>query len=276
MNIDTRTTKAMAPRLTGLRILVVDDSQINRYVAEKGLSREGADIMVANDGREALDALRERPNYFHAVLMDVQMPVMDGLSATHAIRNELGLRELPVIAVTAGVLQEERQKALDAGVNDILDKPLDMEKLVQLLHLLTRSGPGKRSSPTSGAEVTPPSRNRDPDFPVISGIDSYKAAQALAHDRELFFDLLRQFVTESGDTAQRIRIELAQGSREAATVRLHSFRGALGLVGAEELTRSALGLEESIRNNLPDSTSRLDAFDLEFASLIQAILPWLE
>ena len=93
---------------------------------------------------------------------------------------------------------------------------------------------------------------------------------------ELFLDLLRQIITESADTVKHIRTDLARGDQEAVTSRLHSFRGALGLVGAEELTRRALALEESIRNNLPDSASLLDALEREFTTLTQAIRPWRE
>jgi CheY-like chemotaxis protein len=105
--------------------LVVDDSQINLYVAEHVLQREGAEVTLMKDGQQVLECLRNNPTGFDLVLMDIQMPVMDGLIATRAIREELKLENLPVIALTAGVLPEEKQNALDAGFNDFLPKPMD-------------------------------------------------------------------------------------------------------------------------------------------------------
>ena len=121
------------PRLQGLRLLVVDDSQINLYLAERVLKREGAEVTLMKDGQQALDALRANPQGYDLVLMDIQMPVMDGLTATRAIREELGLEKLPVIALTAGVLAEEKQNALDAGVNDFLPKPMDLDLMAGMI-----------------------------------------------------------------------------------------------------------------------------------------------
>jgi CheY-like chemotaxis protein len=121
------------PRLSGLRVLVVDDNRMNLLLVESALKREGVETTLAGDGQQALEILRARPGYFQAVIMDVQMPVMDGLTATRAIRADTALRELPVIAFTAGVLPEERQAALAAGVNDFLAKPVDLEQLQRVL-----------------------------------------------------------------------------------------------------------------------------------------------
>jgi CheY-like chemotaxis protein len=126
-------TQAKGPRLHGLRLLVVDDSQMNLYVAERALQREGAEVTLMKDGQQALDCLRTNPQGFDLVLMDIQMPVMDGLATTRAIREDLNLKQLPVIALTAGVLAEEKQNALDAGVNDFLPKPMDMDLMASMI-----------------------------------------------------------------------------------------------------------------------------------------------
>jgi CheY-like chemotaxis protein len=121
------------PRLGGLHILAVDDNRLNLMVLEKALRNEGADVTLAADGQQALQVLRARPGDFQVVLMDVQMPVMDGLTATREIRKDPALARLPVIALTAGVLPEERQAALDAGVNGFLTKPMNLKQLLQML-----------------------------------------------------------------------------------------------------------------------------------------------
>jgi PAS domain S-box-containing protein len=119
--------------LAGLRVLLVDDSALNRKVAERALHLAGASVLQAADGQQALDSLRSNPRDVDLVLMDIQMPVMDGLTATREIRKDPALSPLPVIALTAGVLPEERQAALDAGVNDFLPKPLDLKQMREML-----------------------------------------------------------------------------------------------------------------------------------------------
>ncbi len=126
-------TPAQAPRLRGARILVVDDNDINCQIAGAFLRHEGAIVVSCGDGQLALDYLRAAPNGFDLVLMDMQMPTMAGDEATRRIRGELGLATLPIIAVTAGALAAERQRAFDAGMNDFISKPFDPESLTQMV-----------------------------------------------------------------------------------------------------------------------------------------------
>jgi|GEM_PF-2433332 len=125
--------EAAGPRLQGLRVLAVDDNRINLTVVQRALELEGAMVSLAADGLQALQRLRSQPGQFDVVLMDIQMPVMDGLTATREIRQDPALSGLPVIALTAGVLAEERQAALDAGADDFLAKPLDLKQMNTVL-----------------------------------------------------------------------------------------------------------------------------------------------
>lgn len=151
VEIETRASAAVQnspPRQAGRRLagrgfLVVDDSQLNRLLVAQLLTREGGDSVYAEDGQVALDLLRANPDKFAAVLMDIQMPVMDGLTATRAIRSELGLVNLPVIAVTAGALPEDRQRAHEAGLDAFVSKPVALEELVTLLLQLMEGAEGK-------------------------------------------------------------------------------------------------------------------------------------
>jgi len=127
------TASAGVPRLVGARILVVDDNEINRDVAERVLVTEGAVVTTAADGTEALALLRAAPDAFDVVLMDIQMPLLDGNAATMAIRRELGL-DLPILGVTASALVAERRRSLDAGMNDFITKPIHPDTLIQMVH----------------------------------------------------------------------------------------------------------------------------------------------
>ncbi len=130
------------PRLQGLRVLAVDDNHINLFMLERALQLEGAQVHLAADGQQALQTLAASPHGFDVVLMDIQMPVMDGLTATRAIRQNPELAALPVIALTAGVLAEERAAAEAAGMTDFLPKPLELERMVVVLQPLMAGGGG--------------------------------------------------------------------------------------------------------------------------------------
>jgi PAS domain S-box-containing protein len=120
-------------QLSGLRVLIVDDSKINRMVVERALSNERVLTSEATNGQEALDRLREAGAEFDIVLMDIQMPVMDGLAATREIRQDPALSAIPVIALTAGVLPEEREEAFHAGIDDFLMKPVSLDQMKEVL-----------------------------------------------------------------------------------------------------------------------------------------------
>lgn len=128
-----RTREARLFRLDGLRILAVDDNRINLYLLQRVLERAGASVILAADGQQAVQTLEASPHAFDVVLMDIQMPVLDGLSATQVIRTDLGLTDLPIIALTAGVLVEEREAAIAAGMNDFVAKPVDLGQLAEAI-----------------------------------------------------------------------------------------------------------------------------------------------
>jgi CheY-like chemotaxis protein len=132
---------ARAKRLQGLRVLVVEDNKINQMVARGLLSKEGADITMADNGQLGVAAVAAAQPPFDAVLMDVQMPVMDGYAATRAIRNELGLVALPIIAMTANAMASDRVSCLEAGMDDHVGKPFDLDHLVATILRLCERKP---------------------------------------------------------------------------------------------------------------------------------------
>jgi CheY-like chemotaxis protein len=124
---------AKPKRLTGLRLLVVEDNKINQMVAKGLLTQEGADVTLADNGQLGVAAVAQSETPFDVVLMDVQMPVMDGYAATRMIRQEMGLTALPVIAMTANAMASDRAACLAAGMNDHIGKPFELDQLVAML-----------------------------------------------------------------------------------------------------------------------------------------------
>jgi CheY-like chemotaxis protein len=254
---------------------------MNREVVVRMLALEGAQINQAADGRQALDLLRAQPLGFDAVLMDVQMPVMDGLTATRAIRGQLGLTRLPVIALTAGVLPAQQEAARKAGVDAVLAKPLDLEQLVARLLVLLQGGLGPQSTtPMAAAAPTVPPDQRPATtepietFPAIPGIDHHRAAQTLGHDLAFFQRLLQRFADECADAVPLARHDLDQGQRETAARRLHTLRGMAGYLGALDLMQVAGDLEQAITAGETGLDARLVDLGEQVAALTTASAPW--
>ncbi|WP_029007876.1 response regulator [Azospirillum halopraeferens] len=227
------------PGLGGIRLLVVEDNAINRDVARRLLEREGAMVTVANDGAEAVAILAEAPAAFDVVLMDIQMPVMDGYEATGILRRDLGLARLPVIALTAGALAAERRRALDAGMDDFITKPFRVDDVVRVVRL--------HVAVTGGAAVAPPCAAGAP-LPEVPGIDTVTASALVDGDATLFVMLLRALRDQFEGVAEGIGTALDAGRHNDAAARLHALRGAAGNVGATAIAALAGRMEMALRS----------------------------
>ena len=252
------------PRLSGAHVLVVDDSAMNRDLVERALALEGATATLAADGQQALELLKSRPQAFDAVLMDVQMPVLDGLGATRRIREELGLVALPVIAFTAGVRDEQQAAARAAGADDVLPKPMDLEQMTQLL--LRWIGP----RPPSAAATTAAPATADDDFPTLPGIDRARAIQRRGKDRAMFLGLLELFIEDNADVVARAREDLARGDADAAARRMHTLRSNAGFICALAIMDAAGTLEKAIEAHEAGVDAALDALAGDIAALVAA------
>jgi signal transduction histidine kinase/CheY-like chemotaxis protein/HPt (histidine-containing phosphotransfer) domain-containing protein len=266
---------AGGPRLGGVELLVVDDSLLNQEVAQRVLEREGARVTLANDGQEALDCLRRQP--FDCVLMDVQMPVMDGLTATRAIRQELRLPELPVIALTAGVLGEQRDQVFAAGMNDFIAKPFEFEPMIATLRRWVR--PNLRNPPATAAPRASSVTTDDPDdLPAIAGIDTTLVLSRLGRgSRRFFLSLLRQLDEEFAETEALTRADLDRGDAVTAAARLHKLQGGAGNLAATAVATAARELEVAIKQGRDAQIAAgLSTLGQELARLLQSARPWFE
>ncbi|AUB80918.1 response regulator [Candidatus Thiodictyon syntrophicum] len=265
------------PCLSGVHCLVVDDSPLNRAVVERALRREGARTTLVADGQQALDCLRAHAQDIDAVLMDIQMPVMDGLTATRAIRQALGLTALPVIAFSANVLAEQRHQAQEAGVSDFLAKPVDLDDLVAVLRRWTNPPPAVAPGAAGPVPIPAPTPSPGPaGFPDIPGIDGRRAARLLDQDWAFFLRLAHRFAADFADATRQIHQALARGEASAAARRLHTLRGHAGNLGALALAQSAQALETALAAPRVDPAPALADFDARLCALLTALAPWLE
>lgn len=256
------------PRLSGLHLLVVDDSSVNLDLARRLLALEGATCETASNGEQAVEVLRQRHETFDLVLMDVQMPVMDGLEAALAIRGQLGLQGLPIIALTAGALPSQRDRASSAGMDDFIVKPFELDVLVATVR--RHVGHRVRSVPAVPTATLIPVK----DFPAIPGVDSQRASQRMLGDRALFFSTLRALRNEFTHAAELTRTDIAHGNHQAAAKRMHKLRGVAGNASAERLAVLAGGLEDTLNQGvltgLEDNLTALDAALQELISGLPA------
>ena len=210
-------------RLAGLRVLVVEDNPVNQAVTEGILAFEGALTTIAGNGRLAVEALRAAS--FDAVLMDLQMPVMDGYEATRIIRGELGLSRLPIIAVTAHALAEERQRCLEAGMNEHISKPVDPERLVETLQKQI----GAKAEPTA-----------------LPGIDMTDALTRLGGNITLLNRVYGDFCKQYAGAGAELAALIARGTLSEATALAHTIKGVAGNIGAKRIFLAARALEAEL------------------------------
>jgi len=217
--------------LGGARLLLVEDNPINQELAIDLLTQAGLVVHLAQNGREALDMLAS--HHFDGVLMDCQMPVMDGYEATRALRKQAQWRDLPVIAMTANAMIGDREKALAVGMNDHIAKPIKVAEMFATLARWVR--------PKSNAPVT----QRPAAAFELPGVDSHGALVRLAGDEQLYRRLLEMFRDRESEFGENFRSAYASGDMAKAARLAHDLKSVSGTVGAQALSEAADVLEHA-------------------------------
>ena len=255
-------------RLRGAHLLLVEDNAINREIALTILNRAGIVTGVACDGQEALDMLeRER---FDGVLMDCQMPVMDGYAATRALRLQPRWRNLPVIAMTANAMVGDRDKALAAGMSDHIAKPIKVEQMFATLVRWIRPHAGGSSAPAGSAGSEP---RADP-LADLTSIDSRAGVAAMMGDSTLYVHLLRMFRDRESDFAERFRAAGARGDAAAAMRMAHDLKSVTGSLAVSSVHPAACALERACIDG--DDPEHLDTLLQHVDCLLSPVIAQLK
>ena len=227
--------------MIGMRFLLVEDNLINQEVARTLLEREGATVVTAGNGCEALEHLAQVDTLFDAVLMDVQMPVMDGFQATRAIRAQPRFASLPIIAMTANAMTGDREKCLDAGMNDHVPKPFDpLELYTTLACWLGRPAP-------YFLNVKPPVGS--PSL-CVDGIDTVTGLSRVRGNLDLYVSLLDSFRTKNGEITATLDQAIDEGEFDQVRQLAHGIKGVAANLGADDLASTAADLESTSREAL--------------------------
>jgi signal transduction histidine kinase/DNA-binding response OmpR family regulator len=240
------------PIFSGVRILLVEDNEINREVAQEILSEAAFIVTVAFDGKEAVEKVHS--GHFDVVLMDIQMPIMDGYDATREIRKNPALAELPIIAMTANALLSDKEKCLQAGMNDHIAKPIDTRQLFQKIAFWTKTLPGEapRSIALGTFEstvATDSTLQGATKTNHLAGLDAQAGLDRLGGNKKLFNSLLAKFGKNHKGAISEIKTAIAGGDIKAAEIIAHTIKGASGNVGLRDVYNAANALESEYRVN---------------------------
>ncbi len=265
-------------RLKGARILLVEDNEINREVALDLLHDEGIVVETASDGRQALEILeRER---FDGVLMDCQMPVMDGFAATSALRERPALRDLPVIAMTANAMVGDRERALAAGMNDHIAKPIVIDEMFATLArwIKPASGSSPNPSPNASSASSPAvAATGTAALPSLPGMDARVALARMRSNEALFARTLQLFLVGQGDFVERFGSAWALGDIEAAREMAHDLHGVAGTLGMQPLQQAASALTQACKARDAQAVqARLQELSALLEPILQGLRAWAE
>jgi len=252
--------------LRGARVLLVEDNEDNLELALELLQSNGLEVVTAMNGRQALEALEQ--HVVDGVLMDIQMPVMDGYEATRAIRQQARWRDLPILAMTASTLTGDRDKAIAAGMQDHISKPIDVEHMFRVLARWVHPAivpPVVTPAPQTTATPVPAAA-----FPALEGIDSALGLRRTQNNAALYRKLLARFASGQGDIARRLAAAIAADDWVLAQREVHTFKGLAGTIGALALQQLSERLEADYAQRT-DNDVLLAELTQELARVLQAI-----
>jgi len=267
-------------KIGGARILLAEDNSINQQVASEILKRAGIVVDVADNGRIALELLNK--NSYDAVLMDLQMPVMGGYEATELIRKDARLNSLPVIAMTAHAMDEDKKRCIDAGMNDYVGKPIDIEQLYAAIARWVK--PRSKKSQDENIEENKKRRSEQKnseqagitDIPDnLSGIDVKRGLALLSGNRPLYRKLLAEFYNQNKELMTELQNHIENRDYKSAHILTHTLKGVAGSIGATSLQQAASELDDILKresrlNNEP-SIENNQYLDKELKEPLQSV-----
>ena len=271
--------------LAGRRLLLVEDNSISQEVAREILERAGARVSVAGNGREAVARVEEADQPFDIVLMDVQMPEMDGFEATRRLRAGPAGQGLPIIAMTASALPSDKQRCLDGGMDDHIAKPIDVDELFSVLdRWIGRLAPHPAAAservaafkpfakPFAKPATQPRSRRAAGDLPPdLPGIDVGDALQRLDNDMVLFRRFVGDFVRTYGATPDAIADALAAGDLPRAKSLGHELKSVAGNIGARRLSGAADAVQiAAYHGDAPAAECQVPVLRAEMAAVLES------
>ena len=247
----------VAQMLRGARVLLVEDNAENQEIAKELLNKVGITLTIANNGKEALEKVDE--TLFDGVLMDCQMPVMDGYEATRVLRYEKHMMSIPIIAMTANIMEEDKERCIKSGMNDFVSKPIDVKLFYATL--------AKWIKPKNYNRITDEKNIVRDELKLyaldIYGVDMDKALHRVADDEEMLFGMLQRFAASQKDAMQKILHMYKNGEAQELNRALHTLKGLCGNIEAATLYEALKKLE----NNMHEGESSANVVEAEMVRI---------
>ena len=253
----------------GVRALLAEDNEANQMVALELLSRLGIELDIAANGREAVEMARRHAGRYAAILMDMQMPEMDGLEATRVLRADPVFRDLPIIAMTANAMRHDLDACTAAGMNDHITKPIDRKAMLATLRKWLPKG-----VPDAGPAAVPPPPDAAPAAdgpPALEGINVPETLKRLGLGFATLKKMLLRFADGQGKTLDDLRDSVKSGDAAAAARHAHAIAGAAGSLGADTLRAAAKALEHAGREGRKDLQALLEEVNGHAAQVFRSI-----
>lgn len=263
--------------IKGSYILLVEDNLFNKEIAIRLLTNAGFKVDVAENGHKSIEMLDKRA--YDIVLMDMQMPVMDGATATLEIRKDVRFKDLPIVAMTADVMEEDIEKCLEAGMWDHIGKPIDIVELfgkllkwvkpryIEEIQETTRM-------PSIEVEKEEPKLAKQEYLPDIPGLDTRLGLKRVMGNKTFYLDMLKKHIDNQKQISAQIRLSLDSGDYVTAERLAHTVKGVSGNIGASKLQELAAALEKAIRDGLPreEIGARFEIFAAVHGKLIASLM----
>jgi len=269
-------------RLSGSRILLVEDNDINQLVATELLESNGFVVDVADNGHIAMQKLAA--NSYDLILMDMQMPIMDGVTATREIRRSLSAQAMPIVAMTANAMQQDRQRCREAGMQGFITKPIDTHRLWAEIKTWIK--------PRAGLQLLPPAQPPElllsSERPImmagdvstldIDGLDVRSGLSRVMGRSTLYLSLLRKFPGSQGDTVEQIRQAIAADDWSKAERMAHTLKGVAGTIGANALQALADDVNQKLKTRqeravLDEALEQLETVLVHLSNDLQRLPP---
>lgn len=267
---DNPTNQFEKPVFDGQTILLVEDNEVNQEVAIGLLKGTNVNVLTAENGQQAMDMLEQHP--VDLVLMDMQMPVLDGVSATEQIRRNPKWQQLPIIAMTANAMQSDVERCITAGMNSHLAKPINVHNLYKTLSQYLSPNDGSSSKSQLATSTAEPSNNSD--LPHLSGINLEQAIFDIGGDKESYFSILSRFLTSQLEELPMFKEVVEKEDWEMAARMAHSLKGSSANLGIELLSKLAAKMERSIKEHSKTALGELEVSSAIVKKLHLELTQW--
>lgn len=256
-------------RLVGCTLLLVEDNVVNQEVASEILKAAGAQVEIANNGREALSLLEGGDTKYDAILMDLQMPIMDGYEATRQIKSLEKFKAIPIIAMTADVLPSDRERAQAAGMDDFIGKPFALHDLFATIERqlppLKRDRLKDDQAPNNEATVEVLKLPES-----IGQVNVAESVRRLANDKDIYFSVVKRFLETQTKAAEEIGDALTKGDLQEVQRLSHALKSNAGFIGAPKLADAAGHMEEAVKESRSeDLPALLDSVETILSEVIE-------